>query len=239
MTNALNIMPKLRGDHARNESTKALPSGGEVRQVRRARVRIARATLPSGRVIDLLDPRPSMWTEEDIADAMVKFRGRFTVAELCLQRLTMFGIAAARPPKRAEALRELLYFAAPNLLSADGGTREFSPPRRCLPEVRRSEVERLRAAIFAHYGVPPATEAEKTIRSLAGRLDAAAWRHYVDGQSIARVLRVKSVAVAPPPLDAFPSPPGPPPWEPLPHWQARTRCLAELRRLIELPDGPA
>lgn len=118
--------------------------------------------LKSGRRLDLLDPQPGAWTDEDLAIGLSRtYRwGGYSKWALPLSvaqhSLTVLALREVEGPLTArEALRELLHDATEALF---GGFDPIAPLRPHLgPDFARHD-RRLQAAVDQRYLLPPWTE---------------------------------------------------------------------------------
>jgi hypothetical protein len=192
--------------------------------------------LPSGRRLDLLNPTPLDWDDEDLAVGLARtYRwGGHSVWDLPLSvaqhSLTVLAIRREESPTGLAprtALRELLHDADEGLIGWD----PISPLKPHLGEGFDAVVARLQAAIAGRYGLVPWQAEEKALHKRADIAAAAAEAHHVAGWSeaeIRRTLRIVTRPVAADPLVAWF---GGTPWEPWPPRLAAERFLDELRRL--------
>jgi uncharacterized protein len=192
--------------------------------------------LPSGRRLDLLNPTPLDWDDEDLAVGLARtYRwGGHSVWDLPLSvaqhSLTVLAIRRQEGPTGLAprtALRELLHDADEGLIGWD----PISPLKPHLGEGFNAVVARLQAAIASRYALAPWQAGEKALHKRADIAAAAAEAHHVAGWSeaeIRRTLRIVTRPVAADPLVAWF---GGIPWEPWPPRLAAERFLAELRRL--------
>jgi hypothetical protein len=191
--------------------------------------------LPSGRRLDLIEPTPFDWTDEDLATGLSRtFRwgghsiwpaplsvAQHSLAVLALRR-------AARPAaSRATLRRELLHDAEEGLTNFDC----ISPLKPFLGEGFMRLQERLSAVIATRYALPPLTEED---RKLHKRLDiamAAAEAVHVAGWSRAEVRATLGIRATVMETDPLVAEFGGTPWEPWPPELAAQRFLAALGKL--------
>lgn len=195
--------------------------------------------LPSGKRLDLLDPTPFDWEDEDLALGLARtYRwGGHSAWPLPLSvaqhSLFVLALRRLRLPGDTDAgadLRELLHDADEGLLGFDC----ISVLKPFLGETFRELTGRLVRAVAIRYGLPAWTEKERQAHKRADRTAAASEAVHVAGWSQAEVRNVLRI-----PLDALNEDPlvsvyGGTPWEPWPPTLAAERFLAELKRLSAL-----
>jgi hypothetical protein len=191
---------------------------------------------PSGRPLNLLEPDPWAWQDEDLAVGLSRtYRwGGHSAWDLPLSvaqhSLTVLAIRKAEPgpgPSKAEQLRELLHDADEGFLSFDC----ITPVKPHLGEGYASLVHRLQAAIVARYHLPAWTEDDYARHKRADRLAAASEALHVVGWSrhdIRHTLEIPAVPLGDDPLSV---PNGMRPWQPWPPQLAAQLFLEELNRL--------
>jgi uncharacterized protein len=192
--------------------------------------------LPSGRRLDLLNPTPFDWTDEDLAIGLARtFRWGghsvwphpLSVAQHSLMVLAIRRNASTTGLSDATARRELLHDADEGLLGFD----PISPLKPFLGSGYAALAERLQAVIANRYALPAWTRDDKKTHKLADRIAAASEAIHVAGWTaveVRRTLGIKDPALAADPLAAGY---GGAPWEPWPADAAAERFLAALRRL--------
>jgi uncharacterized protein len=197
--------------------------------------------LPSGKRLDLLDPTPFDWEDQDLALGLARtyrWGGHsgwplpLSVAQHSLTVLAIRGQERARlsPP---QALRELLHDADEGLLGFDA----ISPIKPFLGDGFAGLGERLRAAIWRRYGLPAWTPEEQALHKRADRLAAASEAVHVVGWSAVEVRGSLGITAKPLARDPTPRPPGMQPWEPWPPGIAVRMFVMELNRLKQA-GGP-
>ena len=191
---------------------------------------------PSGRPLNLLEPDPWAWQDEDLAVGLSRtYRwGGHSAWDLPLSvaqhSLTVLAIRKAQPGpglSKAEQLRELLHDADEGFLSFDC----ITPVKPRLGEGYASLVQRLQAAIVARYHLPAWTEDDYARHKRADRLAVASEALHVVGWSrhdIRHTLEIGAVPLGDDPLSV---PNGMRPWQPWPPGLAAKLFLAELNRL--------
>jgi uncharacterized protein len=195
--------------------------------------------LPSGKRLDLLDPTPFDWEDEDLALGLARtYRWGGHSAwplPLSVAQHSLFVMALRRPrapgqPDPRADLRELLHDADEGLLGFDC----ISVLKPFLGEAFNDLTTRLQRAVALRYGLPTWTEKEKQAHKRADRTAAASEAVHVAGWSAAEVrnvLRIPFEALEEDPLvELF----GGTPWEPWTPGLASERFLRELRRLCAL-----
>ena len=179
--------------------------------------------LKSRRRLDLLNPDPHAWTDDDLAAGLsrtMRWGGAsrweypLSVAQHRLTVLTIREADGALTP--GEALRELLHDATEFMLGWDC----ITPLKEQLGEPFRALEARLQSAIDTRYRLPEWTPEAYAIHKRADRLAAASEAFHVAGWSrvdIRKTLRIAEVPLLDDPL----SPCGFAPWEPWPPRDAR------------------
>jgi len=199
---------------------------------------------PSGRPLNLLEPDPWAWQDEDLAVGLsrtYRWGGHsawdfpLSVAQHSLTVLAIRKAEAGPGPSKAEQLRELLH-DADEVSSFDC----ITPVKPHLGEGYASVVQRLQAAIVARYHLPAWTEEDYTCHKRADRLAAASEALHVVGWSrhdIRHTLEIPAVPLGDDPLSVQN---GMRPWQPWPPKLAAQLFLEELNRLTAgaLPTAP-
>jgi hypothetical protein len=192
--------------------------------------------LPSGRRLDLLEPTPFDWTDEDLALGLARtFRwGGHSVwpgAPLSVAQHSLAVLALRRnvrpPPGRAEARRELLHDAEEGLTNFDC----ISPLKPFLGEGFFRLQERLAGVVATRYALPPWDPEAKKLHKKRDIAMAAAEAVHVAGWSRAEVRDTLGIRAAVMEADPLAALHGGEPWRPWPPELAAERFLAELRRL--------
>jgi hypothetical protein len=192
--------------------------------------------LPSGKRLDLLDPTPFDWEDEDLALGLARtyrWGGHsawplpLSVAQHSLFVLALHRKAMPKGNKPRSDLRELLHDADEGLLGFDC----ISVLKPFLGQTFRDLTERLEGAVALRYRLPDWTEKERQIHKRADRIAAASEAVHVVGWTPAEVRNVLRI-----PFDVLSNDPlveiyGGKPWEPWPPAVAAERFLAELTRL--------
>jgi len=193
--------------------------------------------LQSGRRLDLLNPDPNCWTNEDLAIGLsrtYRWAGH-SAWELPLSvaqhSLTVLALREAIGPlSPAEALRELLHDATEALM---GGFDCIAPLKPHLGSGFSRLDERLQAAVNQRYRLPPWTEQTYSLHKHADRLAAACEAVHVVGWSRTDIRGTLEIQLIPLDEDPLTPPPGLRPWQPWPPTIAQEiffKKLTELQR---------
>ena len=200
--------------------------------------------LKSGRRLDLLNPHPHAWTDDDIATGLARtyrWGGHscwdlpLSVAQHSLLVLHIREQLAARPLTAAERLRELAHDMDEGLLGYDA----LTPLKPHLGDGYARLVQRLRGAINARYDLPAWDRAGYEAHKHADRLAAASEAYHVVGWPAADIRDSLGITLAPLTADPVPLPPGLRPWEPWPPTLAARLFLGLLDRLQHEAAGAA
>lgn len=192
--------------------------------------------MPSGKRLDLLNPTPDDWEDEDLALGLARtyrWGGHsawplpLSVAQHSITVMLLRRAAASAPLGPLAELRELLHDAEEGLLGFDC----ISVLKPFLGDGFRELTARLDHAVFARYGLPPWTPQEHAIHKRADRLAAASEAVHVVGWSAHEVLHTLKITVPPLEVDPLLAVYGGQAWEPWSPALARDRFLAELNRL--------
>jgi len=192
--------------------------------------------LKSGRRINLLQPGPDDWDDQDLALGLARtYRwGGHSAWDLPLSvaqhSLTVLGLRralATKPLTDAEALRELLHDAEEGFLSWD----PIAPIKPHLGKRFRSLVSALESAIAQRYRLPPWTADTYAAHKHADRLAAASEAFHVVGWSLSEIRDFLEIELDPVSADPVVSPEGMRPWQPWPPSLAAARFLDTLRAL--------
>ncbi|MFT7724012.1 MAG: phosphohydrolase [Roseateles sp.] len=203
--------------------------------------------LPSGAALDLINPSPGAWTDDDLALRLARtyrWGGESTWAwPLSVAQHSLFVLAlrregSAAPLAPGEALAELLHDAEEGFLGFDC----ISPLKRVLGEPFQAVAGRLMAAIAQRYRLPAWTPEAHAAHKHADSVAAASEAVHCTGWSrdeVRDVLGIAHPVLAHDPLQAVY---GGTAWEPWPTDVAARRFLDELRRLCgaaveENPSG--
>ncbi len=193
--------------------------------------------LPSGRRLDLLDPQPEAWTDEDLAIGLSrtyrwagysKWDLPLSVAQHSLAVLAMR--EASGPLTAREALREITHDGTEALW---GGWDPISTIKPHLGHEFQQLDHRLQAAIDQRYRLPAWTEETYAQHKHADRLAAASEAYHVVGWSLTDMRESLGITLDPLDGDPLTLPPGMQPWEPWPPKLAETQFLQRLTELLE------
>ena len=192
--------------------------------------------MPSGHRLDLLDPTPFDWTDDDLALGLARtYRwgghsawphplsvAQHSVLVLALRRqLSPTGLSDAL------ARRELLHDADEGLLGFD----PISPLKPFLGPGYAALATRLQTAIATRYVLPPWTPEDKKSHKRADRIAAASEAIHIAGWTRDEVRRTLRIADRPVDTDPLASWLSVNPWEPWSPEQAAETFLRLLRRL--------
>ena len=200
--------------------------------------------LKSGRRLDLLDPHPHSWSDEDIATGLsrtYRWGGHsqwdhpLSVAQHSLTVLHLRQLTAGHTLSAAEQLRELAHDMDEGLLGFDA----ITPLRPHFGDGYEKVVKRLRQAINTRYDLLPWDRDSHADHKRADRLAASSEALHVVGWSPADIRFSLGIAVAPLADDPVPIPPGMRPWQPWPPSLAANLFLERLhdlqRQIYDLP----
>jgi hypothetical protein len=199
--------------------------------------------LLSGKRLDLLNPTPFDWDDEDLALGLARtyrWGGHsawplpLSVAQHSLLVLQLRRLAFPEAHDRRADLRELLHDADEGLLGFDC----ISVLKPFLGDAYRHLAERLASVIALRYNLPAWTEKDRRPHKKADRIAAASEAVHVVGWTEAEVRNVLRIPFDP--LKGDPLTPiyGGTPWEPWPPAVATKRFLVELAALSAPETGP-
>lgn len=200
--------------------------------------------LPSGRRLNLLEPDPHAWTDEDLAIGLsrtYRWAGYsawdlpLSVAQHSLSVLCLANRASGPRLTPREQLRELLHDATEALL---GGWDPITPLKPHLGAGFAQLVELHQHAVDVRYGLPAWTADSHARHKEADALAAASEALHVAGWSLQALrddLDIGSALLTDDPLAPTP---GFREWEPWPPTYAAARFLAELRSLQAAVEPP-
>ena len=200
-------------------TTDTSPSGAEPR---------AFVLLKSRRRLDLLNPDPHAWTDDDLAAGLSRtmrwggasqWEHPLSVAQHSLTVLAIREAEASLTP--GQGLRELLHDATEFMLGWDC----IAPLKAQLGQPFRDLEARLQAAVVTRYGLPPWTPEEAAAHKRADRLAAASEAFHVVGWSRTDMQKALGIEIVPLLGDPL-LPRGLAPWEPWPP-RAAQRLFAE------------
>jgi hypothetical protein len=194
--------------------------------------------LKSGGRLDLLDPKPDAWTDEDLAIGLSRtYRwGGYSAWDLPLS-VAQHSLAVLALREREgkltprEALRELLHDATEALL---GGFDPIMPLKPHLGEGFARLDRRLQRAVDRRYGLPPWIDESYALHKRADRQAAANEAYHVVGWSRDDIRSNLQITLDPLDEDPLAMPPGMSPWEP---WPPKLASTVFLQRLGELGDA--
>lgn len=192
--------------------------------------------LLSGKRLDLLDPTPFDWEDEDLALGLARtyrWGGHsawplpLSVAQhsLFVLRLRRLWFPEAQDP--FADLRELLHDADEGLLGFDC----ISVLKPFLGDAYRQLAARLAAVIAIRYNLPAWTDKQQRMHKKADRIAAASEAVHIVGWTEAEVRNVLRIPFKPLAVDALVDVYGGVPWEPWPPQLAAERFLVELQAL--------
>ncbi|MDF3031952.1 MAG: phosphohydrolase [Moraxellaceae bacterium] len=191
--------------------------------------------LPSGKRLDLLNPTPFDWDDEDLAIGLARtYRwGGHSAWPLPLSvaqhSLTVLELArAAKHGLTPDAeLRELLHDADEGLLGFDA----ISVIKPFLGEGFHALAGRLQDVVFQRYALTYWSETEKEAHKRVDRVAAASEALHVAGWERAEVRQVLKISYKPLDTDPLVAIYGGTPWEPWAPDVAADRFLKELQRI--------
>ena len=199
--------------------------------------------LPSGRVIELADPSPDSWSDEDLAIGLSRtyrwgghsrWARPLTVAQ---HSLTVLAVRRQGEPDLAPAacLYELLHDAEEGLLGFDC----IAPLKAYLGAPFAKLTERLTNAIARRYDLPTLDAEEHRRHKRADRIAAAGEARHVTAWTpaqIAATLQLTEQSLTHDPLLPAAEASGFAEWEPWPADVAAAAWLNALRTLLEARD---
>src|SRR5271166_3244622 len=195
--------------------------------------------LKSGRRLDLLNPDPQAWTDDDLAAGLsrtMRWGGASQWAHplsVAQHSLTVLALREAEGPLTArEALRELLHDATEFMLGWDC----IAPLKPQLgPDFARLD-QRLQAAIDQRYRLPAWTEDAYARHKRADRLAAASEAFHVVGWSRQEMREALEITLEPLDEDPLVPPDVYAPWEPWPPALAQWLFMRRLHILLARAD---
>jgi 5'-deoxynucleotidase YfbR-like HD superfamily hydrolase len=200
--------------------------------------------LPSGKRLDLLDPTPFDWEDEDLALGLsrtYRWGGHsawdlpLSVAQHSLFVLALHRLSTPKIDDPRAEMRELLHDADEGLLGFDC----ISVLKPFLGETFRALTMRLENAVALRYRLPVWTDRERQTHKRFDRIAAASEAVHVAGWTpaeVRNVLRIPFETLDEDPLAAIY---GGSPWEPWPPSVAAARFLDELKQLmVRCADEP-
>lgn len=190
---------------------------------------------PSGRRLDLLNPTPFDWDNEDLAISMSRtFRWGghskwplpLSVAQHSLSVLALAAQTTSRTLTRNEAIRELVHDADEALI---GGFDAISPLKPFLGQAFKELSTKLQFAVFLRYGLMRWDDEEHKLHKYADTLAAASEAVHVAGWSPQEVNDVLQIRLTPLNEDPLAEIYDCKPWEPWSPDIAAERFLAVLQ----------
>ncbi len=192
--------------------------------------------LPSGMRLDLLDPTPFDWADEDLALGLARtyrWGGHsawplpLSVAQHSLAVLALRRLSYPKTDQPRTDLRELLHDADEGLLGFDciSVIKPFLGPGYAVL------TERLRSAVSQRYGLRDWTPRAMALHKKADRIAAASEAVHVVGWSPREVRATLHIPYQPLQDDPLQKIYGGPAWEPWAPQIAAERFLDELKRL--------
>lgn len=199
--------------------------------IRRALIR-----QPSGLRLDLFDPQPDAWTDEDLAIGLSRtFRwgGHSTwpmplpVAQHSLTVLALYRRLAKGEVGPVEALREVLHDAEEALI---GGFDPISPVKPILGDAFAELTNSLQRVVFIRYGVTHWSDSEYRLHKRADNLAGASEAVHVAGWSEEEMHDLLNIALKPLGTDPLAEIYDCKPWEPWTPTVAAERFHEELTK---------
>ncbi len=197
--------------------------------------------LRSGKRLDLLDPHPMAWGDEDLATGLSrtyrwcghsKWDLPLSVAQHSITVLLLSVAQAPRPLTAGERLRELMHDAEEGLLGYDA----LSVLKPHLGEGYRRLTGRLTQAVAHRYRLPDWTPGAHAAHKRADHLAVASEAAHVVGWSPADIRHSLRIKTEPLEVDPVPAPVGMLPWEP---WPPKLAAVVFLDTLRDLRDQAA
>lgn len=200
--------------------------------------------LPSGKRLDLLNPTPFDWDDEDLALGLARtyrWGGHsawplpLSVAQHSLTVMLLRRQWSRSTLDPLDELRELLHDADEGLLGFDC----ISVLKPFLGDRFRELTMRLEAMVFLRYGLRAWSQEEKTLHKRADRVAAATEALHVVGWSKAEVSQTLKIRFKPLESDILTETYGGTAWEPWPPQLAAQRFFDALQQLkARLPPAP-
>ena len=192
--------------------------------------------LKSGCRLDLLDPDPHGWTDDDLATGLARtyrwgghsrWELPLSVAQHSITVLRIRQMLADHVLTPAEQLRELAHDMDEGLLGFDA----ITPLKPHLGDGYADVVRKLQSAIKTRYELQPWNRVSYAAHKVADRLAAASEAHHVVGWSAQDIVSSLGIMVAPLATDPVTPLPGMQPWEPWPPRLAASLFLELLQSL--------
>lgn len=199
---------------------------------------------PSGLRLNILDPRPTDWTDEDLAIGLSrtfrwggysKWPRPLSVAQHALTVLTLTARILNRPLTPEEVMREILHDADEALI---GGYDAIRPLKPILGERFQQITERLLDTVFTRYAIRKWHMSEYIQHKHADHLAAASEAVHVAGWTPAEISEVLEIDLAPLNTDPLAAIYDCQPWEPWEPDLAAERFLDVLTRNGQGRENP-
>jgi len=190
--------------------------------------------LPSGRRLDLINPSPDAWTDEDLAVRLARtFRWGgesrwprpLSVAQHSIAVLQLTKQLHPAALSTARALRELLHDAEEAFLGFDC----IGPLKRALGQPFADVSQRLMSAVTVRYCLPEWTGDDHVVHKQADSVIAATEATHVVGWSREEIFDVLGIDWVPLDADPLVAVYGGAAWEPWPVDVAAARFLGAMR----------
>jgi len=196
--------------------------------------------MPSGKHLDLVNPTPFDWDNQDLAIGLSRtYRWGshsiwplpMSVAQHSLMVLELRRKASIAPLSREQEMREVLHDTDEGLL----GVEIINPIKSVLGAAFKQLSDRLLSTVFTRYGIPDWTPEEKKIHKEADILAAASEAIHVAGWKYSELRSVLGITMEPLGLEDDPLVEiyGGMPWEPWPAEVAAERFLSVLESLAQ------
>ena len=198
--------------------------------------------LKSGKRLDLLDPHPMAWDDEDLATGLARtyrwgghsrWELPLSVAQHSITVLTLAMRRTAPALTAGECLRELLHDGEEGLL----GLEFLSPLKPHLGDGLRSLVSGVSRAVAHRYRLPDWTAESHAVHKHMDRVAAASEALHVVGWSAAEIRHSLRIQAKPLRFDPVAVPVGLQPWEPWPPTLAARLFLDMLAALRDQAAG--
>lgn len=197
--------------------------------------------LPSGNRLDLNNPDPHSWTDEDLAiriSRVYRWGGESTwpqplsVAQHSLLVLALRRRASTKPLSAADSLRELLHDAEEQFLGVD----LISPLKPILGQPFRDLSAKLTNAIAKRYNLPYWTIDAHRQHKIADNTAAATEAFHCAGWSLDEIRNVLGIVHPILDIDPLAEVYGGIPWEPWSPAVAAERFARELKTLLHFAE---
>lgn len=194
----------------------------------------------SRRLLDLLNPSPLGWTDEDLAIGLsrtYRWGGHsqwplpLSVAQHSLLVMQIYQDFLNPVAAAPELLRELLHDADEALI---GGFDPISPLKPILGDGYEQVVSKLRAAVFERYEMDEWTQEQHRLHKRADNLAAASEAVHVAGWSNDEVIDLLNIALTPLKEDPLVKVYQCQAWEP---WTPAVAAQRFLDKLLELQQA--